>query len=219
MKETLCIVDYGSGNLRSVANACDFVTNQSQLPLDICVTSDPQKVQSADRVILPGVGAFGDCRQGLMACPGMLEALQDVVLQQKKPFLGICVGMQLLADVGHEHGDHKGLGWIPGEVHKLQENQGIKIPHMGWNTLTLTEKGQSHPIFAGLDATAQVYFVHSYAFTPRHEDHILATTDYAQTITAAIGHGNLVATQFHPEKSQDVGLRIMKNFLTWTPDK
>ncbi len=217
MSQNLVIVDYGSGNLRSVAKACEFAAGRAALDLTVRVTESPAEVLAADRVILPGVGAFGDCRKGLEAHAGLRDAVTEAALTARKPFMGICVGMQLLADVGHEHGDHDGLGWIPGEVNKLTAAPGLKIPHMGWNRLCLTAAGTAHPVLHGIAADDQVYFVHSYAFFPQQAEHVLATTDYGQTITAAIGRDNLVATQFHPEKSQTVGLRVIENFLTWNP--
>lgn len=217
MSGSVAIVDYGSGNLRSAAKAFERAAAEAGLGLSILVTDDPARIRAADRLVLPGVGAFGDCRAGLQARPGLLAALTDAVIGAKKPFLGICVGMQLLADEGHEHGVHPGLGWIPGRVARLAEAPGLKIPHMGWNRLSLTQGGAAHPLFRGIAPGAQVYFVHSYALTPARAGDVLATTDYGQTVTAAIGRGNLVGTQFHPEKSQAVGLAVIRNFLTWTP--
>lgn len=217
MTRTVAIVDYGSGNLRSAAKAFERAAAEAGLPLCVRVTDDAAEIRAAERIVLPGVGAFGDCRTGLMARRGLAEALTEAVLGEKKPFLGICVGMQLLATEGHEHGTHPGLGWIPGEVSRLAEGPGLKIPHMGWNSLALTASGAAHPVFRGLPADAQVYFVHSYALAPADAADVLATTDYGGPVTAAVGRGNIVGTQFHPEKSQAVGLAVIRNFLTWMP--
>jgi glutamine amidotransferase len=217
MKRSVAIVDYGSGNLRSAAKAFERAAAEAGLPLAVEVTDDPARIRAADRIVLPGVGAFADCRAGLLARPGLLDALTGAVIGEKRPFLGICVGMQLLADEGREHGAHPGLGWIPGVVDRLPEGPGLKIPHMGWNGLSLTGNGAAHPLFRGIAPGAQVYFVHSYALSPTRSDDVLATADYGRPITAAVGRGNLVGTQFHPEKSQAVGLAVIRNFLTWTP--
>jgi glutamine amidotransferase len=170
--------------------------------------------------VLPGVGAFADCMAGLAAIPGMVEALGEKVLKQGTPFLGICVGMQLLASVGREFGDHPGLGWIAGEVVKIapapsdKDGPALKIPHMGWNALKVL---RPHPLLGGLDDGAHAYFVHSYQMKPAAPDNLLATTDYGGPLTAAIGRDNIAGTQFHPEKSQAVGLTLLGNFLKWTP--
>jgi len=217
MTRTVAIVDYGSGNLRSAAKAFERAAAEAALPLSIVVTDDAAAIRAAERIVLPGVGAFGDCRAGLMARSGLAEALTEAVIAGKTPFLGICVGMQLLASEGHEHGVHPGLGWIPGEVTRLAGGPGLKIPHMGWNDLTLSAAGAAHPVFRGLPADAQVYFVHSYALIPANPADVLATTGYGGAVTAAVGRGNIIGTQFHPEKSQAVGLAVIRNFLTWTP--
>ena len=217
MTRTVAIVDYGSGNLRSAAKAFERAATDAGLDLAVRVTDAPEEIRAAARIVLPGVGAFGDCIAGLTARPGLLAALEDAVLGQKKPFFGICVGMQLLADEGREHGVHKGLGWIPGWVERLAEAPDRKIPHMGWNDLVPTGRGQDHPVFRDLPVGGQVYFVHSYHFSAAGADDVLATTDYGGPVVAAIGCGNIVGTQFHPEKSQAVGLAVIRNFLTWTP--
>jgi len=217
MTRRVAIVDYGSGNLRSAAKAFERAAAEADLPFSIVVTDDPATVRAADRIVLPGVGAFADCRTGLMARHGLAEAMTEAVLTGKVPFLGICVGMQLLATEGHEHGTHPGLGWIPGAVSRLTDAPGLKIPHMGWNVLTPTAVGATHPVLCGLPTGAQVYFVHSYALSPADPADVLATTDYGGPVTAAVGRGNIVGTQFHPEKSQAVGLAVIRNFLTWTP--
>ena len=213
---TVAVVDYGSGNLRSCAKAFERATAEAGLNQSIMVTADPKVVEAADRVVLPGVGAFGDCRNGLESLPGMIEALERTVLGKGRPFFGICVGMQLMATRGLEHGDHPGLGWIPGEVKAIEPaDRTLKIPHMGWNELHLGAR--PHPLFAGMEDGCHVYFVHSFAFGANDPAHVLATTDYGGTITAVVGRDNLVGTQFHPEKSQAVGLKLITNFLKWMP--
>ncbi|MEK9672080.1 MAG: imidazole glycerol phosphate synthase subunit HisH [Rhodospirillaceae bacterium] len=213
---TVAIVDYGSGNLRSAAKAFERAVAETGKKTPILVTSDPDAVIKADRVVLPGVGAFGDCRKGLLAVDGMVEALMEHALMDRKPFLGICVGMQLMAREGFEFGIFDGLDWIPGDVQAISpDDKKLKIPHMGWNTLTL--KGSGHPVLKGLDDGHHAYFVHSYQFVPDDPDRILAITDYGGPVTAAVGRDNLIGTQFHPEKSQAVGLRLIKNFLEWKP--
>ena len=212
----IVIIDYGSGNLRSAAKAFERAIDEAGLDLNVEVTNNPDAVATAERIVLPGVGAFADCMRGLAALPGMVEALERAVLKEAKPFLGICVGMQLLASIGREHGDHDGLGWIAGEVVPIQPmDPGLKIPHMGWNTLALDESG--HPLLDGLENGDHVYFVHSYQFRPEAAEHVLAHTDYGGTIAALIGLDNIAGTQFHPEKSQRAGLRLIRNFLTWRP--
>ncbi|CAK0746999.1 Imidazole glycerol phosphate synthase subunit HisH [Azospirillaceae bacterium] len=183
---------------------------------EILVTADAGRVRHADRVVLPGVGAFADCRRGLAALPGMLEALDEAVMRRGVPFLGICVGMQLMAERGLEHGETAGLGWIPGEVVALDPaSPDLKVPHMGWNDLVLN--APDHPLFAGLPAGTHGYFVHSYHLHCRDPGHCLATVDYGGPVTAAVGRDNLVGTQFHPEKSQAAGLALIANFLRWRP--
>jgi glutamine amidotransferase len=212
----VAIVDYGSGNLRSAAKAFERAVGEAGLGAEVKVTADPADILRADRVILPGVGAFADCRRGLDAVPGMVEALGRAVLEQGRPFLGICVGMQLLADVGREHGDHAGLGWVPGEVTRIAPaDPALKIPHMGWNELVVSRP--DHPLLAGIGEGAHAYFVHSYGFVCTQGADVLARVDYGGPITAIIGRDNIVGTQFHPEKSQAVGLRLIGNFLGWRP--
>ncbi|MFZ1416217.1 MAG: imidazole glycerol phosphate synthase subunit HisH [Defluviicoccus sp.] len=214
---SVALIDYGSGNLRSAAKAFEHVIKALDLAMAVRVTGDPRDVRAASHIVLPGVGAFGDCRRGLDALGGMIEALTRAVLDDGRPFLGICVGMQLLADVGREHGDHPGLGWIPGEVVLMAEAraQGLKIPHMGWNALTRVQP--THPVLAGLGEGAHAYFVHSYALKPERPEHILAQVDYGGPVTAVVGRDNIVGTQFHPEKSQRVGLTLIGNYLKWRP--
>jgi glutamine amidotransferase len=204
------LIDYGSGNLRSAEKALAHAG-----AAEIAVTNDPAMVAKAERIVLPGVGAFADCMNGVKSIPGMVEALEEAVLKRARPFLGICVGMQLLADVGREFGDHTGLGWIAGDVVHLEPGDAaLKIPHMGWNELRLA---RAHPLLAGIGDGAHVYFVHSYEFCAKTASDILATTDYGGPVTAMIARGNIAGTQFHPEKSQAVGLAILKNFLDWRP--
>jgi imidazole glycerol-phosphate synthase subunit HisH len=210
----VALIDYGSGNLRSAEKALARAAIERGSGHEIVVTSDPAVAAGAERIVLPGVGAFADCMSGLKALPGMVEALREAVLQRGVPFLGICVGMQLLASVGREFGDHQGLGWIPGEVVKLTPSDpALKIPHMGWNELTFG----SHPLFAGLQPGAHAYFVHSYAIHPSDPGHVLATSEYGGVFAAAVGRDNIAGTQFHPEKSQTAGLTFLANFLSWNP--
>jgi imidazole glycerol-phosphate synthase subunit HisH len=211
----VALIDYGSGNLRSAEKALARAARERGTGHEIILTSDPAAILSAERIVLPGVGAFGDCMHGLSSIPGMIDALRDAVLKRGAPFLGICVGMQLLASVGREFGEHAGLGWIEGEVVKLTpDDPSLKIPQIGWNELNIT---QPHPLFAGIAVGAHAYFVHSYAMRPRDPAHALATSDYGGAFTAAIGRDNIVGTQFHPEKGQAVGLILLGNFLEWRP--
>jgi imidazole glycerol-phosphate synthase subunit HisH len=212
---TVAIVDYGSGNLRSAAKALERAARESGHGGEIKVTSDPEVARRAERVVLPGVGAFADCKRGLAALPGMIEALQESVIREGKPFLGICVGMQLMATKGREFETVAGLDWIPGEVVALSPSDpSLKIPHMGWNQLQLRA---DHPVLAGIPSGAHAYFVHSYEFACAEPTHLLASADYGGPVTAAIGRDNLFGTQFHPEKSQETGLRLIANFLGWRP--
>ncbi|OAN50353.1 imidazole glycerol phosphate synthase subunit HisH [Paramagnetospirillum marisnigri] len=216
MTASVAIIDYGSGNLRSAAKAFERVVSEQGLDLTVEVTADAARVAAAERIVLPGVGAFGDCKAGLAALPGMIETLNAQVLDKGKPFLGICVGMQLMADLGREHGVHAGLGWIRGEVVPLGvEAQGLKVPHMGWNQLVADVP--DHPLLAGLSPDAHAYFVHSYHFRPVDPAHRLAHVDYGGPICALVGRDNLAGTQFHPEKSQATGLAVIANFLKWKP--
>ncbi len=216
MSGLVAIINYGSGNLRSAAKAFERVVAENGLDLTVEVTSDPQIVDRAERIVLPGVGAFADCKAGLARLPGMVETLIGQVLVRRRPFFGICVGMQLLATIGREHGEHAGLGWIKGEVVPLGvEDQGLKVPHMGWNQLEADQPG--HPLLAGLPAEAHAYFVHSYHFICADPAHRIAHVGYGGPVAAMIGHDNIVGTQFHPEKSQATGLQVIANFLTWTP--
>jgi len=216
MSPILALIDYGSGNLRSAERALARAAAESGQRIEITVTSDPQTVSRAERIVLPGVGAFADCMAGLAAVPGLIEAMTQSVRQRGQPFLGICVGMQLLAGRGHEHGIHAGLGWIEGEVVRLAPHDPtLKIPQMGWNELDLLQGG--HPLLEGLVAGDHAYFVHSYHFRPRTPGAVLAEVTYGETVAAMVTEENIAGTQFHPEKSQRVGLRILSNFLTWKP--
>ena len=209
------VIDYGSGNLRSVAKALEREAADDRAA-QISVTGDPDAVRRADRIVLPGVGAFGDCLAGLNALPGMREALTEAVQKRARPFLGICVGMQLLADRSTEHGSHAGLGWIEGEVMPIEAvDKALKIPHMGWNELSIA--ASRHPVLAGIKTGAHAYFVHSFAFRCRSVEAMLASVEYGGVLTAMVGRDNIVGTQFHPEKSQETGLRLLRNFLRWRP--
>ncbi len=215
MTASVAIIDYGSGNLRSAQKALERVATENATSHSIVVTADADVVAKAERIVLPGVGAFADCMNGLKAVPGLIDVLREAVLKRGTPFLGICVGMQLLADVGREFGDHAGLGWIGGEVVKIAPaDLSLKIPHMGWNELQIVKP---HALLEGIPAGGHAYFVHSYHLQAKNSVDVLATTDYAQTLTAMVGRGNIAGTQFHPEKSQSVGLALLANFLKWRP--
>ena len=204
------VIDYGSGNLRSAAKAL------AAAGANVRVTSDAGDVAKADRIVLPGVGAFADCRAGLDALPGMVETLEKTVRGNGRPFLGICVGMQLMAEAGLEHGRHPGLAWIAGNVVNLapRNDPSLKIPHMGWNELGFA---RPHPLFAGIAEGAHAYFVHSYHLALTDSGDLLAAADYGGPVVAAIGRDNMLGVQFHPEKSQAMGLRLLANFLNWQP--
>ncbi|WP_439596664.1 imidazole glycerol phosphate synthase subunit HisH [Falsiroseomonas sp.] len=215
----IAIVDPGSGNLASVLRALERVAGESGLPAEIAVTTEAADVRAADRIVLPGQGAFAACRRGLDALPGMVEALQEAVIIEKKPFLGICVGMQLMAERGLEHGVTPGLGWIAGEIAPMDprgtDGTALPLPQMGWNGLDLAQP--AHPLLAGIAPGAHAYFVHSYALSGGDPAQLLASTSYGGPVAAIIGRDNLAGTQFHVEKSSLVGLRILANFLTWAP--
>jgi glutamine amidotransferase len=214
----VAIVDYGSGNLHSACKAFELAAGGLDRRQEILLTGDPDTVRHADRVVLPGVGAFADCRHGLEAVPGMLEALTEAVLHRGRPFFGICVGMQLLASRGLEHRVTPGLDWIPGTVEALKPNDPtLKIPHMGWNTLA---PARPHPIFENLrlgEGGRHAYFVHSFQLVPSDRSQVLAETDYGGPVVSVVGRDNIVGTQFHPEKSQTFGLTLIANFLRWRP--
>ncbi|MDO8975791.1 imidazole glycerol phosphate synthase subunit HisH [Reyranella sp.] len=212
---TVAIVDYGSGNLRSAAKAFERAAREAGTHERVLVTSSPAEVAAADRIVLPGVGAFADCRAGLYAVPGMVDTLQREVIERGKPFLGICVGMQLMATRGVEYGIHAGLDWIAGDVVRIEPGKDhLKIPHMGWNELTDLKP---HALLEGIAPRAHAYFVHSYQLAASKPETVLALTDYGGPVTAIVGRDNLAGTQFHPEKSQATGLRLIANFLRWKP--
>jgi glutamine amidotransferase len=215
---SVAIVDYGSGNLHSAAKAFERAAREEGLAQPIVVTSDPEAVRRADRVVLPGVGAFADCRHGLDAVSGMVEALDESVRQRGRPFLGICVGMQLMAERGREYEVVEGLGWIPGEVDRITPaDPNLKIPHMGWNTLN---ERRAHPLLEGIAVGPQglhAYFVHSFHLNVAERSDVVAEADYGGAVTAIVGRDTMVGTQFHPEKSQRLGLKLIANFLKWRP--
>lgn len=207
------IIDYNSGNLRSAEKS--FARMAVELNAgNVTVSSKPEEIAKADRIVLPGVGSFADCRRELGSIDGLFGAIEEKV-RAGTPFMGICVGMQMMASWGHEYGRHAGFDWIKGQVEKLSpSNNTLKIPHMGWNELNFQT---NHPVFSGLNNGDHAYFVHSYHFVPDQESDLLATVDYGGKLTAAVGHDNIIGTQFHPEKSQATGLRLIGNFLTWSP--
>ena len=206
MAERVALIDYGAGNLRSVQNAL----KAAGAP-DVLVTADPETVRSADRIVLPGVGAFAACMKALTAIDGMVDAMAEAATERARPFLGICVGMQLLADAGEEHGRHPGLGWIGGTVRKLApDDPHLKVPHMGWNDVTPT---RDHPLIA----SGEAYFLHSFAFEDMDGSALLAQTEHGGRVTAAVGRDTIVGVQFHPEKSQGYGLSFLSRFLEWRP--
>jgi glutamine amidotransferase len=210
----VAIIDYGSGNLRSAAKSFERAAADAGLPAEISVTDEPMDVLQASHVVLPGVGAFADCRAGLLAVDGMAGALHEAAIVQGKPFLGICVGMQLMATRGLEHGEHDGMDWIAGTVEAVRpDDPALKVPHMGWNELVID--APDHPVLADIEPGAHAYFVHSYHMVCDDPDHVLAHVDYGGPVTAVIGRDNLVGTQFHPEKSQAVGQALIRNFLEW----
>jgi imidazole glycerol-phosphate synthase subunit HisH len=214
----VAIVDYGSGNLHSARKAFERAAREAGLAREVLVTARPEEVASADHIVLPGVGAFADCRRGLDAAPGMVAALEESVRKRGRPFLGICVGMQLMASRGLEHEIVAGLDWIPGDVAPIRPSDpSLKIPHMGWNTLDVS---RPHPALEGIPTGAKglhAYFVHSFQLYPSVASDIVATADYAGSITAIVARENIIGTQFHPEKSQTLGLALIANFLKWRP--
>ena len=216
--QRVVIIDYGSGNLHSAAKAFERASREASANAEIVVSARAEDVRAADRVVLPGVGAFADCKRGLEAAPGMREAVEEAVHGRGRPFLGICVGMQLLASRGLEFETTEGLGWIDGEVRAIVPNDpALKIPHMGWNTLDVKTP---HPLLAGIPTGAgglHAYFVHSYHFVPKDKGVVVAETDYGGQVTAFIARDNVAGTQFHPEKSQTLGLSLIANFLKWSP--
>lgn len=215
---SLAIIDCGSGNLKSAAKAFEKMSAGSLR--EIHVTKCPDLVSKSDQIVLPGVGSFPDFKKGLSSIPGLRESLEEQVMKRGKPFMGICVGMQLMADMGYEYSMTSGLGWLPGEVSKIDPNQkssevNLKVPHMGWNSLSF--KDSTHPCLNGIEHGSYVYFVHSFHLRLKQETDLIATTQYGDMLTAIAGRDNIIGTQFHPEKSQEIGLRLIKNFLAWRP--
>lgn len=215
---TVAIIDYGAGNLRSAEKAFQFAIRQRGGGENVVITSKPEIVASADRVVLPGDGAFADCRRNLDAIPGMIDAIDEAIDKRGRPFLGICVGMQLLATRGVEHAVTAGLDRIPGEVRAIEPNDpNLKVPHMGWNTMRVRAQ---HPLFDGIafgDDGWHAYFLHGYHLVADNDNDVAAVADYGGAVTAIVARGNIAGTQFHPEKSQKLGLRLIRNFLAWTP--
>jgi imidazole glycerol-phosphate synthase subunit HisH len=214
----VAIIDYGSGNLRSATKAFERAAREAGIEAAIDLTADAERVRSADRLVLPGVGAYADCRAGLGAVPGMDEAILEAAIAKARPFLGICVGMQLMSERGLEKTVTNGFGWIAGDVKLIQPaDPSLKVPQIGWNTVELRRR---HPLFGGIPTGADglhAYFVHSYHLEAKRDDDLVASTDYGGTVTAAVARDNLVGTQFHPEKSQALGLALITNFLRWKP--
>lgn len=215
---TVAIIDYGSGNLRSAAKAFERASADAGRRQEIRVTADPETVAGAERIVLPGVGAFADCRRGLEDISGMVAALEEAVQVRGRPFLGICVGAQLMAERGLEKEVARGFGWIAGDVVEIRPSDpALKVPHMGWNSL---EVRRDHPLLAGIptgEGGLDAYFVHSYHIAAGDPDDVVATSEYGGPVTAIVGRGNVAGTQFHPEKSQALGLALIANFLAWTP--
>ncbi len=214
----VAIIDYGSGNLRSATKAFERAAREAGLAAEIELTADAERVRGADRIVLPGVGAYADCRAGLRAVAGMWEAVEEVATAKARPFLGICVGMQLMSQRGLEKTISQGFGWIKGDVKEIEPaDPTLKIPQIGWNTIELKRE---HPLFAGIETGAgglHAYFVHSYHLDASNPDEVLAVADYGGPVTAAVARDNMVGTQFHPEKSQALGLALIANFLRWKP--
>ncbi|TGQ06987.1 MULTISPECIES: imidazole glycerol phosphate synthase subunit HisH [unclassified Mesorhizobium] len=214
----VAIIDYGSGNLRSATKAFERAAREGGIAATIELTADAERVRSADRIVLPGVGAYADCAAGLHAVPGMWEAVEEAALRKGRPFLGICVGMQLMSQRGLEKTITKGLGWIAGDVKEIKPSDStLKIPQIGWNTIELV---RPHPLFSGIETGPKglhAYFVHSYHLEAKNPDEVLAVADYGGPVTAAVARDNLAGTQFHPEKSQALGLALITNFLKWRP--
>jgi glutamine amidotransferase len=214
----VAIIDYGSGNLRSATKAFERAAREAGLDTEIELTDKAERVASADRIVLPGVGAYADCRRGLDQVPGMVEALSEAVEAKGRPFLGVCVGMQLMSSRGLEKTVTQGLGWIPGDVRLMTpDDPELKIPQIGWNTLDLK---RAHPLFEGVptgENGLHAYFVHSYHLAAENPDDVVATVDYGGAMTAFVANGNKAGAQFHPEKSQTLGLALITNFLRWKP--
>ncbi|RJG43299.1 MULTISPECIES: imidazole glycerol phosphate synthase subunit HisH [unclassified Mesorhizobium] len=214
----VAIIDYGSGNLRSATKAFERAAREAGIAAEIDLTADAERVRTADRIVLPGVGAYADCRAGLDAVPGMTEAIDEVAIKQARPFLGICVGMQLMSERGLEKTITHGFGWIAGDVKEITPSDpALKIPQIGWNTIHVKH---SHPLFDGIrtgEGGLHAYFVHSYHLDATKPDQVLAVADYGGPVTAAVARDNMAGTQFHPEKSQALGLALITNFLKWKP--
>ena len=209
----IAVIDYGSGNLKSAAKALETAANNTNTNSKIVVTSDPKTIKQSDKIVLPGQGSFRDCYLGIKKIPGLNETLNEFVLDKKKPIFGICVGMQLFAKTGYESQKTKGFGWIDAEVRKINNmNKKLKLPHMGWNQI---EFKKDFALFSGLENKSHMYFVHSYELTTKQKDCIVATTNYGNSIIVAVAKENIFGTQFHPEKSQKNGLKILENFLKW----
>ena len=214
-RDTVVIIDYGSGNLRSAAKAFDRVISEENMNLEVIVSDRPEDLLTASRIVLPGQGAFGDCIDGLKSRYDLYETLQQQVQQKAVPFLGICVGMQLMASEGHEHGVHQGMDWVPGTVKKMTPlDPTLKIPHMGWNNISAE---MLHPALRHIKSDDHFYFVHSFVVELEDKHHMYATCDYGGPFAAIIGTRNMIGTQFHVEKSHEAGLRLIKGFLEWTP--
>lgn len=214
MAQRITIIDYGSGNLRSVQKAVELSAREAGMACVVAVSDDPETIRKSDRLILPGVGAYAACMNGLSARDGVLEAMQHFALIEARPFFGICVGMQLLADQGFEFETSEGLGWIAGTVKPLSDIAGtLRIPHMGWNVV---EPEDDHELMSGLDAQA-FYFANSFYFVPQNKAHTLCNSEYGQLFTTGVVRDNIAGVQFHPEKSQEAGHRLLTNFLKWTP--
>lgn len=207
---TIALIDYGSGNLHSARKALDVAARAQPRPVSILTTSDPDVICRADRIVMPGVGAFGACMAAITARDGVIDAMAEATGKGGRPFLGICVGMQLLATTGEEHGSFRGFGWLPGRVRPLTPRGNERLPHMGWNAL----RGNGHPL---LPSDGYAYFVHSYAMTPENPDAVIATADHGGPFVAAVAKGNIAGVQFHPEKSQGWGLSLLDRFLRWEP--
>ncbi len=211
---TVALIDYGSGNLHSAARALNEAARLSGDVVDVLTTANPDDIAASDRIVLPGVGHFADCAANLFGSQGLVEALTHAIINKGRPFLGICVGMQLLADFSLEDGESKGLGWVHGIVDRIQPGPSYRIPHMGWNEISIP---RAHPVLTGLGDAPHVYFTHSYAISPEDPAHVAASVTYGTPFAAAIARDNIIGTQFHPEKSQAIGLKILSNFLNWKP--
>ena len=210
---SIAVIDYGSGNLRSVAKALEVAANNISINCKVVVTSDPKIIKQSDKILLPGQGSFRDCYSGIKKISGLEEALNEYVLEKKKPILGICVGMQLFAKTGYESQETKGFGWIDAEVRKINNvNKKLKLPHMGWNEIELKKDCF---LFSNIKNKSHVYFIHSYEFITKQKDYVVATTNYGNSIIVSVEKENIIGTQFHPEKSQKNGLIILENFLKW----